>query len=142
MSETNSQPTPEPVSPEQEKQLAALSHFSVLLNLFTAFMGITVPIILYLMYKDRSRFVAYHALQAAIMQGIYSFGGLLLAVVIGGLGQFIPFVGLICLPVSCIFGILPLAALIYGPYGGIQVNNGRDFKYWLIGDWVRSTLTG
>jgi len=142
MNEQNPQPSPAHITPEQEKQLAMLAHISVLLNLLTAFMGIAVPIILYLMYKDRSKFVAYHSLQAAIMQGIYSFGGLLVAVLIGGLSQVIPFAGLICLPVSCLFGLLPLAALIYGPYGGIQVNNGHDFKYWLIGDWVRSTLTG
>jgi len=133
---------PQPLTPAEEKQWAMVSHLSVLLNLFTAFMGAVVPLVLYFIYKDRSRYVAYHALQALIMQGICSFGGLLLAVLIGGLGQFIPFLGLICLPISCVFGLLPIIGLIYGTYGGIQINNGQDFKYWMIGDWVRSTLTG
>ncbi len=131
-----------PLSPAEEKQWAMISHLSVLLNLFTGFGGLAAPLILYFIYKDRSRYVAYHSLQALIMQGICSFGGLLLAVLIGGLSQFVPFVGLICLPISCLFGLLPLVALIYGTYGGIKINQGEDFKYWLIGDWVRSTLTG
>ena len=131
-----------PLTPAEEKQWAMIAHFSVLINLFTVFMGAAIPLIIYFVYKDRSRYVAYHALQAFIMQAICSFGGTLLAVLIGGLSQVIPLAGLICLPVSCVFAILPVIALIYGPYGGIQINNGQDFKYWLIGDWVRSTLTG
>ncbi len=131
-----------PLTPQEERQWAMASHFSVLLNLFTAFMGVAVPVLIYLIYKDRSRYVAYHSLQAMIMQGICSFGGLLLAVLIGGLSQVIPIAGLICLPISCLFGLLPLVALIYGTYAGFITNKGEDFKYWLIGDWVRSTLTG
>ncbi len=34
-----------------------------------------------------------------------------------------------------------MGAVIYGIIGAIQVNQGQDFKYWLVGDWVRSTLT-
>jgi uncharacterized Tic20 family protein len=119
-----------------------VSHLSVLVNLFTVFMGAAVPLILYFMYKDRSRYVAFHAMQAFVMQAICSFGGTLLAVVIGAISQVIPFAGLICLPVSCIFALLPLGAFIYGIYGGLQINNGQDFKYWMIGDWVRNTITG
>lgn len=131
-----------PLSPAEEKQWAMISHFSVLINIFTGFVGVGVPLVIYFIYKDRSRYVAYHSLQALIMQAICSFGGLLLAVLIGGLSQLIPFAGLICLPISCLFGLLPLVALVYGTYGGIKINQGEDFKYWMIGDWVRSTLTG
>ncbi|MFN8410982.1 MAG: DUF4870 domain-containing protein [Anaerolineales bacterium] len=133
--------TPQPLTPSEEKQWAMISHLSVLINLFTVFMGVAVPVVIYFIYKDRSKYVAYHALQALIMQAICSFGGTLLAVLIGGISQVIPFAGLICLPISCIFAILPIVALVYGTYGGIQINNGQDFKYWMIGDWVRSTLT-
>lgn len=142
MNEQIPQVPPAPLTPAEEKQWAMISHFSVLLNLFTGFIGAAIPLVIYFIYKDRSRYVAYHSMQAFIMQAICSFGGLLLAVVIGGVGQFIPFIGLICLPISCIFGLLPIAALIYGTYGGIQINNGQDFSYWIIGDWVRSAFTG
>ncbi len=131
---------PSPLSHAEEKQWAMIAHLSVLLNLVTGFVGVAVPLILYFMYKDRSRYVAFHSVQAFIMQVICSFGGLLFAVVIGAISQFIPFAGLICLPISCLFGLLPLAALVYGTYGGIQINNGQDFKYWLAGDWAENFL--
>lgn len=129
-----------PLSAAEEKQWAMISHLSVLINLFTGFVGVGVPLIVYFLYKDRSRYVAFHSLQALIMQGICSFGGLLLAVVIGVFSQFIPVVGLICLPISCLFGLLPVVAIVYGIYGGIQINNGQDFKYWLAGDWAQNML--
>lgn len=131
---------PAPLSPAEERQWAMISHLSVLANLITGFLSPAIPLILYFVYKDRSRFVAFHAMQAFVMQVFCSFGGFILAVAIGIFSQFIPFLGLLCLPISCLFGLLPLAALVYGTYGGIQVNQGRDFKYWLIGDWVQNTL--
>ena len=55
-------------------------------------------------------------------------------------------IGLILIPFAIvftlIFALLPLGALIYGVIGAIQVSQGQDFKYWLVGDWVRGTLTG
>ena len=36
---------------------------------------------------------------------------------------------------------MPLVALGYGIYGGVEASQGKDFKYWLIGDWMRGTLT-
>jgi len=50
-------------------------------------------------------------------------------------------IGLLCIPVALVLSLIPLAALGYGIYGGVQVSQGRDFKYWLVGDWVRGTLT-
>jgi acyl CoA:acetate/3-ketoacid CoA transferase beta subunit len=38
--------------------------------------------------------------------------------------------------------LLPIGALLYGVIGAVQVSQGQDFKYWLVGDWVRGTLTG
>jgi hypothetical protein len=133
------QPQP-PLTPEQERQWAMIAHLSVLVNLFTVFMGTFVPLAIYFLHKDRSRYVAYHSMQSFVMQAVCSFGGSLFAVVIGGLSQFLPGIGLICLPISCLFGILPLAALIYGAYGGMQVNQGKEFKYWMIGDWVANMM--
>lgn len=133
---------PQPLTPAEEKQWAMLAHLSVLINLFTGFLGVAAPLVIYLIYKDRSRYVAYHSLQSLIFQAICWFGGSALAIVSSLLSGVIPFIGLLCLPLACIFGILPIVALVYGTYGGIQINNGQDFKYWLVGDWVRSTLTG
>ena len=32
-------------------------------------------------------------------------------------------------------------SLVYGVVGGIQASQGQDFRYWLVGDWVRGILT-
>ena len=133
---------PKPVSPNEERTWAMLAHLSVLLNLVTGFLGGVAAIVIFFIYKDRSRLVAYHAMQAFIFQAITWLGaGLvsgLLITVGGALGFLI--IPLLCLiPGFLILLLIPLS-LIYGIIGGVKVNNGEDFRYWLVGDWVRGIL--
>jgi uncharacterized protein len=44
------------------------------------------------------------------------------------------------LPFACLISLLPVASLVYGVIGAIQTSQGQDFRYWLVGDWVRGTL--
>ena len=131
---------PQPLTPAEERQWAMFAHLSVLLNLVTGYLGVVTPLVIYMIYKDRSRFVAYHSLQSLIMQAICWFGGSVLALVTSALSGVVPVIGLLCLPLACIFWLLPLTALIYGTIGGIQINQGQDFKYWLVGDWVQNSF--
>jgi hypothetical protein len=121
-----------------------IAHLGVLVNLITGFLGPAVPLGIYMLYKDRSRYVAYQSLQALIFQLIWWVGGGIIASIAWTIT--IPLItvaiGLLCLPFACIFSAMPLVALGYGVYGGIQSSQGQDFKYWLVGDWVRNTLTG
>ncbi|MBE3067886.1 MAG: DUF4870 domain-containing protein [Chloroflexi bacterium] len=134
---------PQPIDPGDERTWAMMSHLSVLLNLVTGFGGPIAALIIYLVYKDRSRLVAYHALQAMVFQLIWWVGGGALAgiswAVSGALS--VVFIGLLCMPFACILSLLPLGGLIYGIVGAVQTNQGQDFRYWLVGDWVRGTLT-
>jgi hypothetical protein len=50
---------PAPITESEERTWAMLAHFSVLLNLVTGFFGGIAAIIIYFVYKDRSRLVAY-----------------------------------------------------------------------------------
>jgi uncharacterized Tic20 family protein len=130
--------SPMPVSDQEARQWAMFSHLSVLLNLFTVFMGAAIPLIIYFLYKDRSKFVAFHAMQSFVMQIVCFLGGGIITVVTAAIGgTIIPLVGSIC---GCLFGLLPLAGLIYGVYGGMQVNQGKDFKYPVIGDLVQNNI--
>ncbi|MCC6299616.1 MAG: DUF4870 domain-containing protein [Anaerolineales bacterium] len=133
-----------PLSESDERQYAMFAHLGVLANLITGFLGPLVPLIIYMMYKDRSRYVAYQSLQALIFQLIWWVGGSVLAGVTWAVtGFFAAFIiGILCIPLACVFSAMPLIALGYGIYGGIQASQGQDFKYWLVGDWVRKTLTG
>jgi len=136
-------PVPEPLSPSDERTWAMIAHFGVFVNLVSGFFGPIVPLIIYLMYKDRSRYVAYHSLQALIFQLIWWVGGGILAGITWALSGVLSAVviGFLCMPLACAFSLMPLASLVYGLIGGLQTNQGQDFKYWLIGDWVRGTLT-
>jgi uncharacterized protein len=130
------------LSPNEERTWAMLAHLSVLLNLVTGFLGGITAIIIYFMYKDRSRLVAYHAMQAFIVQAIAWLGAGLLS------GLFIAFgsvFAILVLPLLCLIpGFLLLLlipiSLIYGIIGGVQVNQGKEFRYWQVGDWVRDIL--
>ena len=145
-----SQPSypPQVMAPGDERTWGMLAHLSVLLNLVTGFAGPIAALIVYLIYRDRSRLVAYHSLQAFIFQLIWWGGagvliGLMWAVT-GILSALL--IGILLIPVALlmtpVFLLMPLGSLIYGIVGAIQVSQGRDFKYWLVGDWVRGTLTG
>ncbi len=139
---------PQPMAPGDERTWGMLSHLSVLLNLVTGFAGPIAALVVYLIYKDRSRFVAYHALQSMLFQLIWWYGGGLLIggmwAVVGALSAIVIGVVLIpiAIPMTCVLALLPAGAVIYGIVGAVQTSQGQDFKYWLVGDWVRGTLTG
>jgi uncharacterized Tic20 family protein len=121
-----------------------LSHLSVLLNLVTGFLGPVGALVIYLVFRDRSRRVAYHALQSMVFQLVAWIGGGILATVLwivaGALTAIC--VGVILYPLAIAASLIPIGALVYGIIGGIKTSQGEDFKYWLVGDWVRGTLTG
>ncbi|MCX7854513.1 MAG: DUF4870 domain-containing protein [Anaerolineae bacterium] len=135
---------PPPLSPSDERTWAMLAHLSVLLNLVTGMLGPVAALVIYLVFKDRSRYVAYQSLQSLIFQLITWVGGGLLigatAAIAGILTTVV--VGLCLFPLVALLALIPLAGLVYGVIGGIQCSQGQDFRYWLVGDWVRGTLTG
>ncbi len=137
-----SNPPQTALSLSDERTWALLAHLSVLANLVTGFLGPVIALVIYLVFKDRSRYVAYQSLQALLFQLIWWVGGgalMAVAVAISGVLSVV-LIGLLCLPFAFMLGLIPLAALVYGVVGAIQTSQGEDFQYWLIGDWVRGTL--
>jgi uncharacterized Tic20 family protein len=135
---------PQPLSPSDERTWAMLAHLSVLANLVTGLLGPVIALVIYLAFKDRSRYVAYQSMQAFIFQLIWWLGGGALAALawtISGLLAAI-LIGCCLMPFALLISLIPLGALVYGAVAAIQTSQGQDFKYWLIGDWVRGTLTG
>jgi len=138
------QPQPlAPLSPSEERTWAMLAHLSVLLNLVSGILGVAGAFVIYLIYKDRSRYVAYQSLQSLFFQLVFWVGGGILAGMAWAFTVFLSaiLVGLLCIPIALLVSAVPLAALVYGIVGGIQCSQGQDFRYWLVGDWVRGTLT-
>jgi uncharacterized Tic20 family protein len=81
-------------------------------------------------------------LQAFIFQAITWFGAGILALILISFGTALFFlvIPLLCLIPGIILLLAVPASLIYGVVGAVQVNNGEDFRYWLVGDWVRDIL--
>jgi uncharacterized Tic20 family protein len=139
-------PPPAPLSDADARTWAMVAHLSVLLNLVTGFLGVVAALVIYIIFKDRSRFVGYQAMQAFVFQLIFWAGGGLAIGVIwaitGALSAIL--IGVLCVPFSLLLTIglalMPLVALVYGVYGGLEANQGKEFKYWLIGDWVRGIV--
>jgi hypothetical protein len=130
------------LSESDERTWAMVAHLSVLLNLVTGALGPVAALVVYFIFKDRSRYVGYHALQSFLMQMLYWVGG---GAIVGAVwlmtgiaSAFV--VGILCIPLACVITVLPVIALGYGVWGAIETSQGRDFKYWLIGDWLRGAL--
>lgn len=144
-----------------ERIWAALAHASVLLTFIlgvttgglAVIVGALVPLIIWLAFRDRSRFVAFHAIQASVFQlasvvawiGLLIVGAvilipawivtILLSLVLIGL-LLLPLVLVLTIALPAALVVMPLAVLVYGLYGAFEVYGGRDFRYWLVADWI------
>jgi len=132
---------PAPLSQSEERTWAMLAHLSILLNLITGFLGPITALLIYLVFKDRSRYLAYQSMQSFVFQLVFWVGAGALAAILWVVSLLfsVLLVGLCLMPVALIISLVPIAALVYGVYAAIQCNDGVDFQYWLVGDWVRGT---
>jgi len=143
---TSNYAPPAPLSASDERTWAMVAHLTVLLNLVTGFLGVAAALAIYLVYKDRSRYVAYQSMQAFLFQLIFwAGGGLIIGImwaVVGALSAIL--IGILLIPfaliLTFIFLLFPVFALVYGIIGGIQCSSGEDFNYWLISDWARNLM--
>src|SRR5260370_42535092 len=68
-------PAPAPLSEADARTWAVVAHLGVLLNLVTVFLGVVAALVIYIVFKDRSRYVAYQAMQAFVFPLIFWAGG-------------------------------------------------------------------
>lgn len=133
-----------PLSPSEERTWAMLAHLGILLNLVSGVLGPLAPLLIYLFLKDRSRYVAYQSLQALLFQLVFWIGGGALAaiawIISSALAAIV--IGILCMPIAALLSLIPVGAIVYGIVGAVQCSQGQNFRYWLVGDWVRGTLTG
>jgi uncharacterized protein len=131
-----------PLTNSEERTWAAIAHLSVLANLITGFLGPVIALIIYLVFRDKSRYVAHQAFQAFLFQLIFWIGG---GFIIGATWTLVGIlsiilVGLCLIPLACVISLLPVYALGYGIAGAIKSGQGEDFRYWLIGNWTEDLL--
>ena len=133
-----------PLSTSEENTLALFAHLSILLNLVTGFLGLVPAAVIYFAYKDRSRYVAYQSLQAIVFQLVFFFGAALLAGIVALISAplVLVCVGLFGILLAILLALVPIGALVYGIVAAVDTYHGRDFQYWLIGQWLRKTYEG
>ena len=131
-------PGPVPLSPSSARNWAMVSHLSILLNLFTGFLGPIVAIIIYFGFKDRSRYVAYQSMQSFVFQLVFFIGAGALAAFLWiiTLPLMLLIIGCCLAPIALLVSVIPIVAVVYGVVAGIQTAQGDDFRYWLVSDWV------
>ena len=145
---------------QSEWTVAAIAHAAILVTVALApamgvglLVGPVAIIAIYLAYRSRSGFVARHAVQALVYQvagggALALLGGLGLSAIAAAWGfsntissgvpaspmqtSALPFT----LIVAGTLLSLVLSWLAYGLYASLQVYQGRDYRYWLIGDWM------
>jgi len=117
-----------------EKLWGMLAHLLTLLGYIVMLGQYIAPLVIYLVYKDRSQFVAFHALQALFFQLLalaVSVALMLFSVITLGLGV------LLAVPLAI---ALAIAVLVYTIIAAIQANNGVWYELPIVGRWARNTL--
>src|ERR671910_2787454 len=119
------------MNPKDEDTWSVLAHLSVFLNLFTGFLGPVAALVIWLMYKDKSSRVSFHALQSlwyqlawmVILAVGWTVAGILTVVLIGFL----------LFPVMIVATLVPFVHMGYAAY---KVSQGVDYCYPLVADLI------
>jgi len=135
---------------QEERLLAALSHASILFS----YVGVIVPIVIWLTQKGKSAYTEFQALQALILQAaVLVFNMLFMACF-----MCVIFVPILVMPLAeneeaagLAFGgmfivimimsfLIPLgnlAFIIYGIVGAVMTYQGKDFRYVIIANRLK-----
>ncbi len=139
---------------QDEKTLAGLAHGSILLGLFTNGVGgIVAALVIWAIQKEKSAYVAAQALQALVYQAVTFLVTMLAWCCWGLLWVILILVPLSSHPaayqaappagmwVGLVLLIFPLGlwglTILYGLWGAVRCLGGHDFKYAVIGNWLR-----
>ncbi len=120
------------MSAQDERTWSMLAHLSTLINLLTGYIGGPVAaFVIWLVYKDRSPRVGFHALQSLWYQVAwiviffaYFFVSFILSFVVIGIFMFF------------LLPILALVPLVHGCYAAYKVSQGVDYRYPYIADRI------
>ncbi|MBD3388719.1 MAG: DUF4870 domain-containing protein [Candidatus Altiarchaeales archaeon] len=117
--------TPKTKDSKDDNIIAALAHGLVIV------LPVIAPFIIWLVYKDRSRYIRFQSMQALVYQALVNIA----FVVLWFIAVILSFVliGLIIIPVIL---VVYFAAVVYGLYGAYKTFQGEDFRYPYVGDMV------
>jgi uncharacterized protein len=118
-------------SPKDENTWSVLAHLSVFLNLLTGFLGPVGALVIWLMYKDRSPRVSFHALQSLWYQVAWM---VILAIgwTVAGILTVV-LIGFLLFPVMILLTVVPFVHMGYAAY---KISQGVDYRYPFVADLI------
>jgi uncharacterized Tic20 family protein len=140
---------------------AAAAHASAIVTLIAALssgpgviFGLMIPLGIYLVFRTRSDYVAFHALQAFTFQTVCTVGSIVVIMALFALTVIsavasvfligIPFLILfiILLVIMSVFAVFTLFVLmpVYSTIAAFNAFNGGGFRYPWVADWVDDQL--
>ncbi|HLY25786.1 MAG TPA: DUF4870 domain-containing protein [Aggregatilineales bacterium] len=149
---------------DQERTWAMLAEASVLVSLLigiptgglATLVTLFIPLGIYFYFRDKSEFVAYHALQAFALQVLGTVGwvialvvGALLAVLITVILA-ITIVGVLIIPfvwvAFLVFAVaslgMPIGMVAFGLYGAWEASQGKWYQVPYVGPWISRQTHG
>ncbi len=152
---------------DDERLWAAVAHASAWITLFGGIISIGaivpvsifIPLVIYFLFRKKSEFVAYHALQAFVVQLLGTVGVALLLTaggVVWLVGLVVAFlsvlllVGFVLVPLWLLVGLIvavgaalmPLVMVVFATIGALETLRGRDYRYPVIGRWIDTQSSG
>ena len=118
-------------SPKDENTWSILAHLSVFLNIVTGFLGPVAALVIWLMYRDRSPRISFHALQSLLYQVAWILFLIVGWTVAGVLT--IVLIGFLLFPVMIVATAVPFVHMGYAAY---KVSQGVDYRYPFVADLI------
>lgn len=106
---------------QDERNLAMIAHFGQLVGAFLA------PLIVYLLKKDESKYVAFQALGGIYFSLMIWLAFIALSTLTLGLGAFT-------------FPLFWIGAAVFNVIGGLKSSNGQLYDYPLVGAMARKQI--
>jgi len=118
---------------QEEKTMSVLAHLSIFLNLVTGFLGPVAALIIWLVYRDRSREVGFQALQSMWYQVSW------LVILVAGwtvttLLMFV-LIGFLLVPVMALITLVPF---VHSAYAAYRVSKDGGYRHPLIADMIEA----
>lgn len=105
------------LSEKDERLWATLSHLGVIAGFIIPFGNIIAPLVIWLIQRDKSQFVADHAKEALNFQitvSIFAIGGIILMFIVIGI---------------LVLAVIGIASLVFSIMAAIKANQGETYTY-------------
>ena len=115
---------------DDDRLWAMLAHLFGLLGYVSVIGQYIAPLVVFVLYREKSKFVAFHALQSLFFQ-LALLGITVVGTVFGILTCGIGFL---------LVGPVLVGGFVYTIVAAIRANQGEWFEYWLVGKWAKQQL--